>query len=586
MSLGFKKWQRSALGIAAVVLTIVVGLRVWGNPRWIGMYGNDIDVPQSLSSPSQNAASDNGDEAVVRTTVWSEKIDVFLERPHVVAGKSVELLFHLTAIDTGRPVTEGNLAIIASGPDEVEIRSEKPARPGIFISKATFTKPGMYHFGVRLDSPQIEGGGESIELPPLEVHAGSAEASSASQDALQPTAAEEIHFLKEQQWRIGLKTHVARTRELIERLNVPGRIIVPQGSGAIVGAPITGKALPPPGKEFPKVGDRVEKNQVLAVVEPSVAGADAVQLVANQAQLQTLDADLAARQLEIETKIKAAELSLKRAQDTARRKKTLTDDGVTAGKELIAAEHEVLLAQAELDGFRQVLLPYKDARKRLAAVLGATQEPCDSGGGDGSLRVTLRSPIAGTIVEANITAGELIHNDRKLFYLVNLDTLWIEANVSEYDLGRVQRSPGASLRLAAYPDAIMPITDGGGRLIDIGAVVDPDTRTVPIRYEISNPDGALRVGMYADLLLETDRRHTVLTVPKEAVLNESGETVVYIQRGGETFERRHVEVGVHDGNLAEIRSGLTAGDRVVSKGAFTIRLATLSGSISAHGHAH
>ena len=80
--------------------------------------------------------------------------------------------------------------------------------------------------------------------------------------------------------------------------------------GAIVGSPITGKAAPPEGKGFPKVGDKVEKGQVLAFVEPSVAGAEAVQLVANHAQLQTLDADLAVKQLEIETKIRSAELAL------------------------------------------------------------------------------------------------------------------------------------------------------------------------------------------------------------------------------------------------------------------------------------
>ena len=99
---------------------------------------------------------------------------------------------------------------------------------------------------------------------------------------------------------------------------MPGRVIVPQGSGAIVGSPVTGKAAPPEGKGFPKVGDKVEKGQVLALVEPSVAGAEAVQLVANQAQLQTLDADLAVKQLEIETKIRTRGIGAETGTEYAR----------------------------------------------------------------------------------------------------------------------------------------------------------------------------------------------------------------------------------------------------------------------------
>ena len=73
---------------------------------------------------------------------------------------------------------------------------------------------------------------------------------------------------------------------------------------------------------------------------------------------------------------------------------------------------------------------------------------------------------------------------------------------------------------------------------------------------------------------------------RRAVVDEGGEVVVYLQRGGETFERRRVEVGIRDANQVEIRNGLAVGDRVATKGAYTIRLSTLSSAIPAHGHAH
>jgi multidrug efflux pump subunit AcrA (membrane-fusion protein) len=526
-----------------------------------------------------------GDEPTVKTTLWANQIDIFLERPYAVAGQAIEPLFHVTVMKNGSAVTKGSLVFKASGPEQVEARMEKPTRTGIFIPSVTFPRPGTYQAKMIVETPQIEGGRETIELPPVVVYSSAEEALAAAKAAPEENAADAISFLKEQQWRVGLVTAPAEQRDLVERLVAPGRVIVPPGSGAIVGSPVTGKAVSPDSQGFPKVGDKVEQNQVLALIEPSVAGAEAVQLVANQAQLQTLDADLAVKQLDIETKVRTAELGVKRAQDVLDRRRKLAEDGISAGKELLAAEHEARLAQAELDGLRQVLQPYVDARGRLAKVLDKMKA---AGDGDqrGDMRVTLRSPISGTIVEANITSGELINNSRKLFYVVNLDTLWIEANVSEYDLARVRQAPGASYRLAAYPDRIIPILSGGGRLIDVGAVVDPDTRTVPIRYEVPNTDGTLRVGMFADLLVETNRKQTALAVPKDAVVDEGGEVVAYVQRGGETFERRRVEVGIRDANQVEIRNGLAAGDRVATKGAYTIRLSTMSSAIPAHGHAH
>lgn len=550
MKLDSKRILRPALVFTLVGLLAAAAFFA-ANNQWIrAMFAGRAQAGTGINASSAHshahaatgtaaAAHSHGNEAPsVKTTLWANKIDIFLERPYPVAGEAIEPLVHATIMADGQAVTTGSLTFMAAGPNGslFEVRMDKPTRTGIFIPKVIFPKPGTYHAELLIETPQIKEGRETIELPPIEVYASSTEAMAAAKKTPEENAADAISFLKEQQWRIGLVTTPAEKRELVERLVVPGRVIVPPGSGAIVGSPITGKAVSPGGKGFPKIGDKVEKGQILAYIEPSVAGAEAIQLVANQAQLQIFDADLAVKQLEVETKIRAAELTLKRAQNTLERKQKLADDGITAGKELLTAEHEARIAKAELDGLRQVLQPYIDARVRLAKVLEQMKASGEVGDRGSDMRVTLRSPISGSVVESNITAGELIDSSRKLFHVVNLDTLWIEANVSEYDLARIQQAPGASYRLAAYPERIVPILPGGGRLIDIGAVVDPDTRTVPIRYEVSNKDGMLRVGMFADLLVETNRRQTALAVPKDAVVDEGGEVVVYLQRGGETFD--------------------------------------------------
>ena len=111
----------------------------------------------------------------------------------------------------GSPVTEGSLVFKATGPEQVEVRMEKPTRTGIFIPSVTFPKPGTYQAKMIVESPQVEGGGETIELPPVVVYANSDEALAAAKEAPEENAADAISFLKEQQWRVGLITTAAET---------------------------------------------------------------------------------------------------------------------------------------------------------------------------------------------------------------------------------------------------------------------------------------------------------------------------------------------------------------------------------------
>ena len=586
MTFSKTRWRRLTWVILSLGLMLAIGYCI-GSTDQLGRFL----LPSTASGGA--AAHDDHDHGhddgpTVATTIWADQTDVFLERPYPVAGQPAEMLVHVTVIRNGGAVTKGSLTVQVIGPEQklVEVCVDEPTRPGIFIPELTFPVVGAYRVSLVVQSPQLDGSREIIELPEVDVYASSDAAIAAAKESDGEEPHDLISFLKEQQWRIGVTTVEASEQELVERLVVPGRVIVPPGSGAAVSSPVSGKILPPESGRFVQVGEKVLEGQVLGVIEPTIAGADVVQLVANQAQLQTLDADLVIKQLDVETQIRTSELGVARAAEIHQRLQMLSEQGITPGKDLLQAEHELAIAQGRLAGLMELRRPYSEARERVAAVLGRMQSRGDVGSQHGDLRITLRSPIAGTVVELKATSGELVDEKRQLFRIIDLDKLWIEANVSEYDLAKVQQAPGASYQLAAYPDRIMSILDGGGRLIDIGAEVDPDTRTIPIRYEVSNIDGFLRVGMFADLLVETRRRRESLAVPRSAVMDEAGETVVYVQHGGESFQRRRVDVGIRDADLVEIRSGLQPGDRVATKGAYSIRLATLSKQVIGHGHAH
>jgi cobalt-zinc-cadmium efflux system membrane fusion protein len=105
-------------------------------------------------------------------------------------------------------------------------------------------------------------------------------------------------------------------------------------------------------------------------------------------------------------------------------------------------------------------------------------------------------------------------------------------------------------------------------------------------YEMKNPDGQFRVGQQVALHVETANAREALAIPHSALVEEGGWFVAYVQLGGETFEKRELRLGIRDGDWVQVLSGLKEGERIVTRGAYAIRLSTATGAIPAHGHTH
>lgn len=125
-----------------------------------------------------------------------------------------------------------------------------------------------------------------------------------------------------------------------------------------------------------------------------------------------------------------------------------------------------------------------------------------------------------------------------------------------------------------------------GRLVSVGKIVDPATRTFPVIYEATNTDGRIAINQTVTIRLFLSAASQGTTVPEAALVDDGGRPVVFIQRGGESFVRRPVAVGRRQGGVAEITSGIEPGDRIVTRGAYLIRLSAMSSQIPAHGHVH
>ena len=154
------------------------------------------------------------------------------------------------------------------------------------------------------------------------------------------------------------------------------------------------------------------------------------------------------------------------------------------------------------------------------------------------------------------------------------------------DLGKLAPGLAATFETPDAPGRRDPILPGSGRLVLLGPSVDPATRTVPITYEVDNPEGRLRIGMAVTIHIDTARVEDALVAPRSAIVDEDVRSVAFVQLAGETFEKRDLTLGIRDGDSVQVLRGLVDGDRIVDRGAYAVRLASVATSIPAHGHAH
>jgi cobalt-zinc-cadmium efflux system membrane fusion protein len=196
--------------------------------------------------------------------------------------------------------------------------------------------------------------------------------------------------------------------------------------------------------------------------------------------------------------------------------------------------------------------------------------------------MALVSPIDGVVVERSATLGQNVEPSETLFVVMDLRRVWILVEVYEKDLAFVHEGIKATVQVAAAPDR-----EFSGVVENVGAVVEPQTRTVKVRIALDNP-GMLKPGMFATVRLEGgsakgERRG--LFAPGAAVQRLGDETVVFVPAGENTFARRDVKVSRQAGEWVEIAEGLTAGERVVTTGAFALKSELQKGEMG-EGHSH
>ena len=201
----------------------------------------------------------------------------------------------------------------------------------------------------------------------------------------------------------------------------------------------------------------------------------------------------------------------------------------------------------------------------------------------------LRAPIAGIIAHVHATAGTYLEKGKPVFHIVDPERLWLESRIPEADVLRLIDADGAWISLPNTDEPFFISTKGenaNGRLVALSQAIDPSTRTAPLILEFINPGQQLRIGMLMEAHVFTGKSVDSVAVPVSAIVRDSGVPVVYVEVGGESFQRRVVQLGIRDGDYIEVRNGVTNGERVVSKGAYLVKLAASGPAEAGHGHAH
>jgi cobalt-zinc-cadmium efflux system membrane fusion protein len=486
----------------------------------------------------------------VALTQWSEKLEVFMEYQMPTPGEVISFGVHLTDLSDFKPILEGTLELEfahENSGQSIIARAEQPIRDGIFSPTITFMTPGIYRFIMSLESTKIS---DRMDLGTIEVYSTLPviqEDEKSSVDA--------VSFLKEQQWKMDFNMETAGRRNLTQTLSVPGKIIPAAYRMAKISPPLDGKITLDRKISLPKLGDKVQAGDVLAIIEPS------------------LDSFSSSGEYQIEQEMSNSEALLNLAQKELERLKKLEAEDAIPKKRLYEAETDLNIARTNYEkalnkkeGFQKIkLLP---------------------GGEIGSGYYFIRSPITGRVVDLNYSLGEQVKGGDQIMTVLDDSRVWLEISVFEDDVSRVKNSRGGYFMFSDM-ETTYGLDKYEGNLTFFGSVIDESTRTVKVIYEITNPEGDFFVGSFITVYLNTAETLNTLVLPKNAVFDSGGSKVCFIQIDGESFEKRVIQLGIEGQKFVQVLSGLQEGEKIVVVGGFAVKLAAeATGKDVGEGHYH
>jgi RND family efflux transporter MFP subunit len=339
----------------------------------------------------------------------------------------------------------------------------------------------------------------------------------------------------------GIETITIQSQALSQKITAPAEILLNQYKTAYVTPTIASQVK----KRLVKLGDQVKKGQKLAVLQTITTP----ELAANMISIADLEAGLA-----------TAKGALNITEAEWKRVKAI-------GSDLISAKR-IDEAKITRDQAAAQVQVYQKSLKKMRGLLSI--------GTSRNRLISITAPQAGTIIKDNFVLGQTVDSSDILFEISDLSHLWVEAQLKANVVNRIQK------------DSIVNITvdqqNLSGKVINIGRILDEETKTLAVRIELSAANPFLYPGQFVQAQITSRESYTGIAVPNQAVLRSAdGDWMVLVESAQGRFEPKEIEVKQKLGTKTVI-TGIALGSKIVSKGAFFVQSEIAKSGFEIHNH--
>ena len=394
---------------------------------------------------------------------------------------------------------------------------------------------------------------------------------------------------------LGIKVKPVTSQRLDISIKTTGQIEALPSQQVEVTSPIPGKV----NELLVEPGTYVEAGQPVAVI----ASPDLIELrVSSQekqaqakAELQQAQADLDLAQQNYQRQVEIAKAELQQAQTQVAvaqeqydRDRELANKGVIPRRQMLesqaklaetkaqlttaSSQKEVLAAQNQLKRSQSSLEAANSLLQLSSTTYQTRLQQLGTEANDRGLAI-ITAPISGRVADREVTLGQAFQDaGGQLMTIIDDTTVFATANIYEQDLDKIKNGQQVRAKVASVSDRTFI-----GKIAVIGSIVEGETRVVPVKAQLSNINGTLKPGMFAELEVMTTKADTTATViPNSAIVDAEGKKLVYLQNG-DSFQSAEVTLGQTSGDLVEVKTGLFEGDLIVTQRAPQLYAQSLRG---------
>lgn len=475
----------------------------------------------------QHAADGNELEAITYTR-YTDKTELFVEFKPLVVGKEGRFATHLTVLGSSfKPLQEGLITLLMEGNGKkVSATATAPQMPGLFILNVSPDMTGLVRITFNI---QTKTGNDQVILDSVMVYHDEKSAFAGQAEGI---TTNDISYLKEQSWKVEFENMPVIRQPFYDIIKTSGQILSAPGDEFLVTAKIDGIVLFSENKSF--IGSSVQAGSILF----TISGGDLTEG-------------------NIDTMIKEARERFEKAEKDFIRARELVKDKIVSEKE-----------------YQQVRLDFEMARTRFNSL---SKNYSVKG-------QTISSPVSGFIKSILVSEGQFVEAGKTLAVLSQNKNLVLQANISQRYFNSLSAITSANFR-TTESEAVYSTEQLNGKIISYGKSATTDSPFIPVIFKIENSVNLIP-GSVTEIYLKTAPVPDALVIPVSALMEEMGNFFVYVQTAGESFQKRQVITGASDGIKIQLISGVSEGERIVTKGAYQIKLSTSTGTVPAHGHEH